>query len=57
MITNDKDFGELAIRTLSKTKGIIIFRLKEQAYKKKEKALQTLIQKFSSQLENAIIII
>ncbi len=57
LITNDKDFGELAIKLLPKTQGIILFRMESAPYSKKEKAISLLIEKFSEKLQNSLIIV
>ena len=57
ILTEDKDFGELAIRFRHKTSGIILLRIDPEKKELREKKVLELFKKFPDKLLGNIIII
>jgi len=56
VITNDKDFGELVFRRGLPHKGIILFRLGNEALDLKKQWLQRVLADYADQLNQFIVI-
>ena len=56
IITNDKDFGELAIRQKRKSKGILILRLQIETPENKIKTIKNVLEEHKDKLENNLVI-
>lgn len=56
VITNDKDFGELVFRRRLSHKGIILFRLGNEALNMKKQWLQRVLAEHTDQLDQFIVI-
>lgn len=57
ILTEDKDFGELAIRFKCKTSGIILLRIDPDQKELREKKVLELFRNFSDKLKGHLIII
>lgn len=57
LITNDKDFGQLAIRYRYPAKGVIIFCLKEENVQSKIKIFSLILKKFKNKLDDNYLVI
>lgn len=57
ILTEDKDFGELAIRFKHKTSGIILLRIEPDKKELREKKVLELFRNFPDKLKGSLIII
>ena len=57
LITRDKDFGELVYRLKQLHSGVILVRLEGLKPKKKAEIVNTVIDKYESELENSFTVI
>lgn len=55
--TNDKDFGSLVFREKLKSKGLILFRLKDQSSQAKIKILKFILENYKERLQGNFIVI
>jgi predicted nuclease of predicted toxin-antitoxin system len=56
LITNDRDFGELVIRQRLPHSGVILFRLRNEAFTVKQARLAYVLGNYSDQLQHFIVI-
>lgn len=56
LVTNDKDFGEKAVREGKPHKGIIILRLKDERTENKIRVMKRLLQQHATDLEDNLVI-
>ena len=57
LITNDKDFGKLAVRSQQSHKGIILLRLSDELTANKIKVLQILLSRHAEELKNRFTVV
>jgi predicted nuclease of predicted toxin-antitoxin system len=57
ILTEDKDFGELAIRFKCKTSGIILLRIEPEQKELREEKMLELFRDFSDKLKGHLIIV
>ena len=57
LITNDKDFGELAYRKKKQHCGIILLRLSDERSKTKIDTVKQLLKSYSDKLTNAFVVV
>ena len=57
IITNDKDFGELAFLQRKVPAGIILFRIKGQPTQEKVRLMDLLLRKYREKLQNYYVVV
>lgn len=57
LLTNDKDFGEIVFRQKLITTGIVLFRIKGQDVKGKEKLLKRLLSAHSDKIARHFVVV
>ena len=57
LLASDKDFGTLIFKINLKSRGLILFRLKDQSSKAKIKALELVITSYSNRLAGNFIVV
>lgn len=57
VLTNDKDFGELAFRSGQAHHGIVLFRLRDEGTGHRVHMLRLLLNQHAGQLENHFVVV
>lgn len=57
VLTNDKDFGELAFRSGHAHCGIVLFRLRDESTEHRVEMLHILLDKYPAHLENHFVVV
>lgn len=57
VLTNDKDFGDLAFRSGQVHQGIVLFRLRDETAAHRVFMLQLLLERHSNHLENHFVVV
>lgn len=57
VLTNDKDFGDLAFRSGQAHHGIVLFRLRDETAAHRVFMLQVLLEQHLEQLENHFVVV
>lgn len=57
VLTNDKDFGELAFRSGQAHRGIVLFRLRDESAEARVGVLRLLLAHHPDQLENHFVVV
>lgn len=56
IVTNDKDFGELAVKEGKESEGILILRLEIETPENKIKTVENILKEHRDKLENNLVI-
>ncbi len=57
ILTEDKDFGELAIRFKLKTSGVVLLRISSKEKELRQKRVFELLERFPDKLEGHLVVI
>ena len=57
VLTNDKDFGELAFRSGQVHRGIVLFRLRDESAEHRVHMLRLLLERHLEHLENHFVVV
>lgn len=57
LLTNDKDFGSLIFKEKLKSKGLILFRLKDQSSQAKIEILKYILENYKERLQGNFIVV
>lgn len=57
VLTNDKDFGELAFRSGQAHRGVVLFRLRDESTSNRLHMLRFLLDQYLDRLENHFVVV
>ena len=57
VLTNDKDFGELAFRSGQAHRGVVLFRLRDESTENRLHMLRFLLEQYLDRLENHFVVV
>ncbi len=57
LLTNDKDFGEMAFRSRLPHRGIVLFRLADEHAKNRVRMARLAVEKYGDRPEDAFVVV